>query len=884
MLELRTPSPCGLFPLLASLLPLALSSMPTLRYRTMDAAATLVGRQVSLLSAGEPLPEAQAVAMASAASATAAADGHFAQLSQGMSSAWEALAQGKLPGAMPSPFAAAADETPGAPTPPPEVPSEAGGAADETATRREDALSVGAEADPLATCIGACVGFVVPRCSDPDARVRQRACAALLGLLQIGGEGRSRAAEGAEVARSAEAGSGSAARAEMQSCLAEVQLALSRCAEAAELEPRIACQRTLVPHLVRLLPSAGIDALVRSLVDGLEAEWSAAAAACVALDGLLPSASASSSFVRAVLGSLLAVLPRIENAMTRNGALAVGHSLAVSDLDAVMATLLEQPTPLGTAATQMAQRLAREPPMMAPMLRALSAAVADSSLPAAFVDKDAQAAAALAALKAATATALLASVAEEALAPLAEHRPALVAALVLRLGAVKGLGGRAEATAQQAAAAFLGTLDETATAATAAGTPTAGTAAAGTPTELGGLAPDFGGEVDSAAALMASAEPLEAEPLAHAALSAALDAGRIDGALAARSLVHVALRAGGCSARAVLSGLERHCAVPHDGQRQTIVGAIAELVREARDDAALAQQGLQALLGRLGDASAVVRTSALYGIRQLGEAGAFKAHLRAELPSILATLSTVLADGTPPVVLAAFAALTPALAAAPPSAIVLELPPLTEHSRAAAEHDNEPSASAADTDLGSRTRAAGFEVFAWLTRANGAQQTAEQRAAFAEHAQAVLPLLLLHADHPNPMLRRGALAALGALEPWHGKNLGRLAATPVAPGGGDAWLKPLCEALLRDQRARLARHCASYAKRVVGGADAHVRARAALLIGGYLRLQTDWATGTDGRQVHKQAIDQLVSALADPDKDVRREAAHAIGSLSGGAR
>jgi hypothetical protein len=47
-----------------------------------------------------------------------------------------------------------------------------------------------------------------------------------------------------------------------------------------------------------------------------------------------------------VLSALLHVLPRIEHVMTRNGALTVGCSLAITDVDGVMGALLDLPTPL----------------------------------------------------------------------------------------------------------------------------------------------------------------------------------------------------------------------------------------------------------------------------------------------------------------------------------------------------------------------------------------------------------------------------------------------------------------------------------------------------------------------------------------------------------
>ena len=50
------------------------------------------------------------------------------------------------------------------------------------------------------------------------------------------------------------------------------------------------------------------------------------------------------------------------------------------------------------------------------------------------------------------------------------------------------------------------------------------------------------------------------------------------------------------------------------------------------------------------------------------------------------------------------------------------------------------------------------------------EQSAEARAAFAEHAHGLLPLLLLHACHDDPSLCRASLAALRALEPWYELN------------------------------------------------------------------------------------------------------------------
>ena len=58
LLALRGPPPTGLFPLLAALLPLALSSYPLLRFRTMEVAARLLQKQLASLAEGGPVPEA----------------------------------------------------------------------------------------------------------------------------------------------------------------------------------------------------------------------------------------------------------------------------------------------------------------------------------------------------------------------------------------------------------------------------------------------------------------------------------------------------------------------------------------------------------------------------------------------------------------------------------------------------------------------------------------------------------------------------------------------------------------------------------------------------------------------------------------------------------
>jgi hypothetical protein len=80
----------------------------------------------------------------------------------------------------------------------------------------------------------------------------------------------------------------------------------------------------LVPCLLALLPSAAVDALARSLIGGLDAEWSGAAAACVALDGLLPHAAGAPGFVTSVLLSLLDVVCRLSRSRMDDGHLLYG--------------------------------------------------------------------------------------------------------------------------------------------------------------------------------------------------------------------------------------------------------------------------------------------------------------------------------------------------------------------------------------------------------------------------------------------------------------------------------------------------------------------------------------------------------------------------------
>ena len=163
---------------------------------------------------------------------------------------------------------------------------------------------------------------------------------------------------------------------------------------------------------------------------------------------------------------------------------------------------------------------------------------------------------------------------------------------------------------------------------------------------------------------------------------------------------------------------------------------------------------------------------ALVGLRHLAATRAIMTHLdNSGFSAALGAVANALADANISVALGAFAALVPLLATANQAAVVPILPVLTEHSRAAAEHDDE------------QLRACGFETFAWLSRAAATDYNQEARAAFTEHAHALLPLLILHADHPDVPARMASLAALRSLEPWYALNAPLM---PVGvPGGPD---------------------------------------------------------------------------------------------------
>ena len=205
---------------------------------------------------------------------------------------------------------------------------------------------------------------------------------------------------------------------------------------------------------------------------------------------------------------------------------------------------------------------------------------------------------------------------------------------------------------------------------------------------------------------------------------------------------------------------------------------------------------------------------------------------------------------------------------------------MSEHSRAAAEQADDGA-----------LRAAGFETFAWLSRAAAEEPSEQGRATFNEHSHALLPVLLLHAHHPEPALRRATHAALRALEPWFGLGGGAAvfsgeAFSDGADGGAGAeeqqqLLDAACSALVRAQPARLCKYLACAAKCIGGGHDAHVRRRGVALCGMIL-ARADWEAdyverGDDSKEVHALAVNQLVAALEDGDAAVRKEAAAALG-------
>ena len=823
------PPPTGLFPLLAAVLPLALSSYSLLRFRAMEAASRLLQSQLRMLKEGGGMPEATLDTPAS--EAFGGVPGKTSMLA-----AWHSFAAGKVNRALAasSPGRASSAEPPAAD--PIDVSAE-GGASEPPA-------------DPFAAAIGACTGLVLPRCSDAEARIRRPACLAAHGLLKLAVEARCRGHDGLAQP--------DVRRAAIEEALAEAGRVLETCANGSELEQRVEAQRALVPCVLALLPPAGIDALARSLIGGLDAEWSGAAAACVALNGLLPHANnaGAADFVSSVLVSLLDVLPRIESQLVTNGALTVGASLAAADLDAVVRTLVSQPAPVGSAAVSLTQRLAREPALLERLIRALTASIADDdAAPPALPTCDAS-------LRANSATALLQVICEEEECHrylLDKHRPAMLAALVLRMGAVRSAGGKPEQTVCNATLALLEAMPEVNDAPA-----TEGAAALGDDGEASIIGEDT--------------------PLPPAALVSVLRTAKLDALLHARSLARItltpaAMRREPPEPYALFERLHPYVGVQSAPVRETVLAAIAELCVAARVDATFTQQAVHLLLRALVDDAPPVRIQALVGLRHLGSSGALKQHLTSELfETALSTLAATLAEPNVDVGLAAFAALVPALAAANTASVATLLAQLSEHSRAAVEND----------EGGARLRAAGFETFAWLSRAAAEPaQSAESRAAFGEHAHALLPLLLLHGSHDDAPLQRASHAALRALEPWFGLRESVL--PDGAPGAqphahalaGGEWLDAMAGVLTRAQPARLPRYLTCCAKRAAGSTDDHVRCQAVRLTGGLLTRTAGWDLGEDGGELRAHATQQLVAALGDADVDVRREAARALGSVGG---
>ena len=892
LLVLHDPPPCGLFPLLAAVLPLGVSSYPVLRFRAMEAGARLLQHQVQLLSEDGQLP----VASLGTAGTADLGGGRLTVLA-----AWHAFAAGRLSEALGSP--PLGSSSPVAADQPPDV-SGAG----------EESLVGDTPSDPFPATIGACIGLVLPRCSDQEGRIRKAACGATQSLLQIAVEGRSRAARPAGLAGRAPAGRAGEAQTsigtKLEGPMADATRALVRFADASELHQRVEAQQQLVPCLLEILPPSGLDALARSLIGGLDAEWSGAAAACVALDGLLPHANGDASFIKSVLTSLLDVLPRIEIQLVRNGAFTVGSSLATANLESVLSCLLAQRVPLGSAATGLVQRIARDPALIERLLCALTAEIAGETASPNATANDATA-------RANAATALLCAIAEEGLAELDAHLPAMLAALILRIGTVRGASDRAEATAHRAILVLLerveanvaadaagGVAAGASTAASSAASAAAAAAAAAAAPEVANAkstmplppgtangasgASDFVGTEASLIATPSSADAAAASrrisvhPLDLPSLVVALRSSTsLDGVIVARSLAHSAV-CGVCPPQALFERLLPYVTIRGEATRETVVATIAELSTAASVDAKFTKQAVHALLGRLADDAPPVRMQALVGLRHLGATRALLSHIDSDgYETALNLIAAALADANVEVSLAAFAAIVPALATAQPPFVVQLLAQLSEHSRAAAEHDDE------------QLRACGFETFAWLSRTAAAEQTAAARAAFLEQLHAVLPLLLLHADHANPSVSRASHVAIRSLEPWFGLKVTLMPSG--VPGGpstssgalpvGSQWLGGAFTTLVRVHPARLSRYTAACAKRVVSGPDAHVRSRASTALGALLSRadwERDWVErGEDSGGTRAHAVQQLVSALKDSDAEVREEAAKALGTVGG---
>ena len=159
----------------------------------MLAVACVVQQQVAVIGEGVMLPAAYLMAEQRA---------HPSEFGSTLSvlAAWRAFAAGRMGVAL----GASLPDVHGTPSANP--PTHAMGS---TATIKLPQSPAAAEvSDLLGAAVGACIGVVLPRCSEQQQQVRQCACATLLGLLQILAEVRSRTTEDAEIAGHGAVGSG----------------------------------------------------------------------------------------------------------------------------------------------------------------------------------------------------------------------------------------------------------------------------------------------------------------------------------------------------------------------------------------------------------------------------------------------------------------------------------------------------------------------------------------------------------------------------------------------------------------------------------------------------------------------------------------------------
>jgi hypothetical protein len=835
LLSLRLPA-TALFPLLGALLPLCHSLQPHERLRAVHLAARLLARELELRAGKAP------AAADTGTHPTAAAALHQGQDALNVKLAATAAAE------EPSVLEAWRLFVATAPT----------------AAEAVDAAAGGAEAWGGPTALGDAIGMVLPRSCDPDAAVRRGAARCVLSLLQLAADpARLAADEAGETSR------GGLTEGESREAVGEAVDALQACCASDELQPRLEAQRRLMPALQAVLPAAALQQLVRTLVAGLAAEWHGAAAACVALNGLLGGAGEPEGRARArplhevapeVVSSLLQVLPQIDEEMPRLGALAVLRSIGRHNLEPVMSCLLMLPLPLPPPAVTVVQRLARDEQLLEAMLGRLTEVINDGELAAPAGSSAPPASSAAAAVE------LLTAVLEEEEAALVMHRPQLVASLILRLGAARDGGAQAEAAARGAVRAFLGPLPDEPGAAEEAEEAPAPPQLSMDFDEGGTLAGVGAGEGEGEqAAAAAEAAPAATEndsegegeeeaeeeegPCGKGALLAALDRGAESAAIA-RGLGSL-LGDGpyhACGVRQVFERLYPYVSSRHALQRESLTAAAAQFVTAAGTDTALTRHIVHMLLGRLNDEAAPVRLHALLGLRRLGEASGASADLQLEVGQMLGSLVAALDDADEAVALAAFGALRRALPSAPLAAVHPLLLSVCVRARAAAERGS------------AAVRAAGFSLFGLLVRFADAESIFDS---FVEHGHSLLPSLLLHLRHPHPAIHRACVTSTRALAP--------LLRIPVA-AAAEVELRSLGEKLRQANPERVSAYLTGCAE-LFGAEEACVRADAAQLAGTLLSS----ALPSGGAGAQSLVYTQLGSMLKDSDAAVRLQAARALG-------